>query len=412
MPNQTSYERAIDYSTRPNPYEKYADLRKTKVERQEDGTYVVSTYTDVKALLHDPRVTSDLSKRNPSPAQKNEKPLAEHKTDLSEVDPPRHDVLRRQAMRQFGPPNKPTYLMNLHGTLQTIVDQLIDDLAKQKGGEIDLIEHFAYPFPVAVVCTLLGIPDEDKPKIEKWTHALSNPGSLNEVKAASANAFHEINAYMVELIEKHRKQPGDDMLSGMLTDDGPEGRMEQSDLIATASLMLSAGHETTVNLIGNGMLLLLRRPDLVERLRNEPDLIIRFVEELLRCESPVQFLHQRSALADMEISGTVVPKGSPIMLMLGAANRDPDRFPEADTFNPDRTDNQHLGFGSGQHNCFGAPLARLEAQIALPTLFHCLVAPKLVVDPPPYRQNPMVRGPGELKITVQDIKAKQFGEKS
>ena len=404
MPKQTTYQRAMDYGVRPNPFALYEEVRQTKVERQEDGTYVVSTYTDVQALLHDPRVSSDLSKRNASPQQKDSKPLAEHKTDLSEVDPPRHDVLRRQAMRQFGPPHKPRYLMGLHDMLQGIVDGLIDDIARQKDGEVDLIEKFAYPFPVAVVCKLLGIPDEDKAKIEPWTHALSGPGSLDEVKAASANAFHEINAYVAELIEKHRQQLGDDMVSGLLTDDGPEGRMGHDDLVANASLLVSAGHETTVNLLGNGMLLLLRRPDLVDRILNEPDFVIRFVEELLRCESPVQFLHQRSALTDMEVAGVMIPKGSPILLLLGAANRDRARFPDADSFNADREDNQHLGFGSGQHNCFGAPLARLEAQLAFPTIFRRLVEPKLLVDPPPYRQNPMVRGPNELKVTVKDVK--------
>ena len=412
MPKQTTYQRAMEYGVRPDPYEIYEEVRQTKVERQEDGTFVVSTYTDVQALLHDPRVTSDLSKRNPSPQQQNSKPLAEHKTDLSEVDPPRHDVLRRQAMRQFGPPNKPRYITALHDTLQEIVDDLVDDIAAQKDGEIDLIEKFAYPFPVAVVCKLLGIPDEDKPKIEKWTHALSNPGSLDEVKAASADAFHEINVYVAELIEKHRQQPGEDMISGMLSDDGPEGRMGHDDLIATASLLVSAGHETTVNLIGNGMLLLLRRPDLVDRMGNEADFAIRFVEELLRCESPVQFLHQRSALRDMNVSGVTIPKGSPILLFLGSANRDRKRFPDADSFDADREDNQHLGFGSGQHNCFGAPLARMEGQLAFSTLFRRLVEPKLVVDPPPYRQNPMVRGPSELKITVKDVKGSVQGGRS
>ncbi len=390
---------------RPNPFDIYEEVRQAGVERQEDGTYVVSTYADVQALLHDPRVTSDLTKRNPSPQQEDSEPVAEHKTDLSEVDPPRHDVLRRQAMRQFGPPNKPGYILDLHDTLQGIVDGLVDEIAGQKGGEIDLIEKFAYPFPVAVICKLLGIPDEDKPKIEKWTHALSNPGSLNEVKAASAKAFHEINAYISELIEKHSRRPGDDMISGMLNDDGPHGRMGHDDLVATASLLVSAGHETTVNLIGNGMLFLLRRPDLVSRLLKEPEYVIRFVEELLRFESPVQFLHQRSALKDMEVSGVSITKGSPVLLFLGAANRDRKRFPDADSFDADREDNQHLGFGSGQHSCFGAPLARLEAQLALPTLFRRLVEPKLVIDPPPYRTNPMVRGPIELKITVTDVKA-------
>lgn len=412
MPDQTSFERAVDYAVRSDPYARYAELRETPIERQPDGTFVVSSYDAVEAFFHDPRVTSDMTKRaRPSGGGEDMGGEGEKapppKVDLSRFDPPQHDRLRRLAMRQFGPPHKPRFVYDLQGSLAEIVDGLIDDLPKE-GGEVDLIEKFAFPYPVEVIVKLLGVPQEDKPKIAEWGHILSEPaeaeggGSLEAGEAAINKLFSELNGYMAGLIKKHRADPGDDMLSGLMKDDGPDGRMGEDDLIATATLLLTAGHETTVNLIGNGSLLLLRRPDLRERVVNEPEYVIRFVEEVLRCESPVQHMPQRSALTDIEFMGTKIPKGSPIVLMIGAANRDDKRFPDADTFDADRPDNQHLGFGSGEHNCFGAPLARLEAHIAFRKLFSRLKNPQLLADPP-YHKNAGLRGPAELRCAFDGV---------
>lgn len=168
--------------------------------------------------------------------------------------------------------------------------------------------------------------------------------------------------------------------------------------MATAVLLLIAGHETTVNLITNGMLTLLRHPDALERLCREPELMPLAVEELLRYEPPVQMLPQRTPLADIEVAGRTIPKGSPLILMLAAGNRDPQRFVDPDRFDPAREDNQHLGFGSGVHSCFGAPLARLETQIALHELLRHLDTPRLIEDPPEYRRSPVLRGPRHLLI--------------
>jgi cytochrome P450 len=174
--------------------------------------------------------------------------------------------------------------------------------------------------------------------------------------------------------------------------------MAREDLLATAGLLLVAGHETTVNLITNGMLTLLRHPDVLDRLNHEPGLVITLVEELLRYEPPVQMRTNRTTVADIDIDGTTIPTGSPLALMLAAGNRDPSRFADPDRFDPGRTDNAHLGFLGGIHYCFGAPLARAEAQIALSELARRLVNPRLVADPPPYRPNPELRGPRRLLI--------------
>jgi cytochrome P450 len=169
------------------------------------------------------------------------------------------------------------------------------------------------------------------------------------------------------------------------------------------TLLLVAGHETTVNLITNGWLTLMRHPDVLQRLRTEPEFSIRMVEEVLRYEPSVHFLPNRTAVADIDIAGTTIKKGHPIVLVLASGNRDPERIPHPDRFDPDRADNVHLAFGNGIHYCFGAPLARLEAQIALTQLAKRLHNPRLVADPPPYRPSPVLRGPIHLQIAYDGV---------
>jgi cytochrome P450 len=210
---------------------------------------------------------------------------------------------------------------------------------------------------------------------------------------------------MAELIERHRRQPGDDLLSKMATDTGPDGPMPDQYLVATATLLLVAGHETTVNLLGNGLLTLLRFPETLKRLRNTPDLLPAAVEEMLRYEPPVQLLPNRTTLGDISLAGTTIPRGAVVTLALAAGNRDPARFVEPNRFDPERRDNAHLGFGSGIHLCFGAPLARAEAQVAFAELLRRLEQPRLVVDPPPYRPSPVLRGPEHLRIAVDGVRA-------
>ena len=181
--------------------------------------------------------------------------------------------------------------------------------------------------------------------------------------------------------------------------------MSREDLLATSALLLVAGHETTVNLITNGMLTLLRHPGVLDRLNHEPGLIIPLVEELLRYEPPVQMRTNRTTIADIDIAGTTIPRGSPLAVMLAAGNRDPSRFADPDLFVPDRTNNAHLGFFGGIHYCYGAPLARTEAQVALPQLARRLVNPRLVTDPPPYRPNPELRGPKHLFVEYDAVAA-------
>ncbi|MFC7107648.1 cytochrome P450 [Nonomuraea rubra] len=213
----------------------------------------------------------------------------------------------------------------------------------------------------------------------------------------------ELSRYLAGLAEARGREPRDDMLSGLMTYRGPEGGMTQDEVVSTAVLLLIAGHETTINLIANGMLTFLRRPELLERLRAEPDLIIPAVEELLRYEPPVQFVSSRVALDDITIGGTTIPAGAPVVLAMAAGSRDPGHVAHPDEFDLDRPRNEHLGFGGGVHYCFGAPLARTEAQIVLNELIRRLDNPRLAADPPPYRPSAVLRGPRHLVVEYDGV---------
>jgi cytochrome P450 len=280
--------------------------------------------------------------------------------------------------------------------LVEIVTGLIDNLAGRN--RVDVVDDFAFPFPVTVISRILGVPREDEPLFHQWSKALIESTEM---------AMAEMSRYMDTLAATRRDHPGDDMFSGLVTDDGPDGRLSRGDLMANAALLLVAGHETTVNLITNGMLTLLRHPDVLQRLRHEPDLAIRAVEELLRYEPPVQWLPNRWALADIDIAGTTIPAGANVILLLAAGSRDPRHIPDPECFDPDRRKLEHLGFGGGVHYCFGAPLARPETQIALTELACRLENPRLVADPPPYRPNPVLRGPRHLHVEFDRVTPKK-----
>ncbi|MEV4194622.1 cytochrome P450 [Streptomyces toxytricini] len=408
----------LDYANRANPYPLYEELRRTPVFHDGEGPYVVSTYHEIHGLLHDPRLSSDTRNRGAAagdPLAGEEEGEGQLPPSFLKLDPPEHDRLRRMTNRPFGPPHSPRRIDGMREELRSIVKGLIDGLADGKGGSgggdgIDLVEQFSYPFPVTMICRLLGVPREDEARFHVWADTLAasldpDPDADAEQREkVTSSARMELGMYLAGLIEERRKNPGDDMLSQLAAGYGQGETMSTMELLSTAALLLIAGHETTVNLITNGMLTLLRHPDVLERLRREPRLAVPLVEELLRYEPPVQLLPQRTPLSDIEVCGVTIPKGAPMWLVLAAGNRDPQRFENPDRFDPDRKDVQHLGLGSGIHSCFGAPLARLEAQLALSELARRLHSPRLLDDPPPYRQNAVLRGPRHLMIACDDIR--------
>jgi cytochrome P450 len=385
-----------EQANRHNPWPLYAQLRRDRIVQLEPGSYALGRYDDVLALLHDPRVSSDPH----TLADPGDRILADTMPFIDQ-DPPGHDRLRREATRFFGPPDSPGLVTGQEPEIDHQVGTLID--AFPESGEVDVVDGFAYPLPVAVICRLLGVPPADEPQFQGWAEAAVgglDAAHLEDSEEATKRRQEGLLAlfsYLGELVKKHRGHPDGSMLSGLASDHGPDA-MGDLDLQVTGVMLLIAGHETTVNLITNGTLTLLRNPDALARLRREPTWAVPVVEELLRLEPPVQYLPNRAALADITIDGTTIPKGSKLTLLLAAANRDPGRFPHPDRFDPDRPDNQHLGLGSGLHYCFGAPLARLEVHRALAALASRLDNPRLIEDPPPYRPSPVLRGPIHLRV--------------
>ncbi|MFB6940384.1 cytochrome P450 [Streptomyces sp. NPDC056237] len=394
MDSETLLARITDYASRPNPYPLYAELRAAgPVVRQADGSYLIGTYHEIAALLHDPRMSAD-------PRTRGE---VTRKPPFLRLDDPEHDRLRTLAMRPFGPPHSPGRVDAMRGEIDRITKELLTSF--EAGRQIDIVDDFAYPLPVTVICRLLGVPHEDEPMFRAWSDALVTAADVRPGMAATGTdqagdrARIEMGEYLVGLAEQRRGHPNDDMLSAFVNEPDPALRLTQEELAETAVLLLIAGHETTVNLITNGVLTLLRQPEHLDHLRRDPDLLPRAVEELLRYEPPVH-MRERIPHADIDVSGTTIPAGASVILALASGSRDPMRFHEPDRFDPTRPDNQHLGFGSGIHLCYGGPLARVEAQAALGALIPRLSTARLVQDPPPYRQSAMLRGPRHLPVQL------------
>jgi cytochrome P450 len=396
------FAQVLDPASRANPYPFYARLRETPVSLQEDGTYVVSTYREISVLLHDPRISSDMRKSAHGAGALAASGSMPATPPFIFTDPPEHTRLRRLIMHQFTPQRIAGMRAHIEQTVNALLDQ------KNQQHQLDLVQDFAYPLPVTVICRLLGVPTEDEPRFRVWSEALVRTldptESLSEAEVQQAlQSRTDIQEYMKQLSATRRTRPQDDLLSGLVAGDDLDGRLSEPELLATMQLLLIAGHETTVNLITNGMLALLRHPEVFERLRRSPELAIPTVEEVLRYDPPVQF-RTRTTLAEVLIAGVTIPQGASVALVLAAGSRDPARFVDPDRFWPEREDNEHFGFGSGDHYCVGAPLARLEAVTALKALARRLEAPRLITDPPPYRKNAALRGPEHLQVAFADLK--------
>lgn len=416
MPDTTLLTQIKDFANRADPYPLYARLRQNPVSWQEDGTpdgvWVASTHGAIASLLGDPRISSETLPPADRPKTGNPitdyliKPIKDRIIDSHRPfifrDPPDHDALRAAVMHQFTRER----VQGMRARSDRLVDELLD--AKRDARRFDAVDDLAYPLPVTVICELFGVPREDEPKFHDWATQLATalePDSLTdkETRAANSRTFDAIGDYMADLIKEKRKHPQDDMLSGLANETTPSGvKMGDYDLIATSVLMLVAGHETTVNLITNGLLTLLRHPEEFERLRADPGRAPRVIEELLRYEPPVQF-RLRKTLSAVDIAGVTIPEGAEVLLLLAAGNRDPAVFPDADKFQPDRSGIRHLGFGGSLHYCVGAPLARFEAESALTALARRLSSPRLVADPPPYRQGAALRGPEHLDVAIEGM---------
>jgi cytochrome P450 len=422
---ETAWTEAMKYENRHDPYRFFDELRKTPVVQVADKVYVVTGYRELLQLAHDPHVSSDISKSpiSAQPAADAPDVGAEHmqaygrEPSLIVSDPAKHDKQRRQVMRHFAPPHSPDVIPDMEADIQSLCNELLD---KAKAGinglganRFDVVDDYAYPVPVAVICKILGVPLKDEPTFHKWIFDFMagtdmGPDAASEEGRARAQKGKEstaaLTAYMADLIEAFLTEPQDNVLSKLVNDkDGPDGPMTPKEAAANAMLLLIAGHDSTVNTIAHCVLMLLRNPGSIDLLHEKPELIPKAIEEVLRLQSAVQFFPSRSVTDDIAVGGTVIPAGSAVHLVYGAANRDPDRFPDPDKFDIQRPDNQHVGWGRGVHSCVGGPLARLEVNIALETFLRRVENPRVVVDPPPYRQNQIFRGPLHLEVEFDRI---------
>ncbi|MGW0734587.1 cytochrome P450 family protein [Streptomyces sp. NPDC002851] len=354
-----------------NPYPVYAALRErgpVHRARTPDGMerWLVVGHEACRAALTDPRITRDIRKAQVDPNDLGTSPDSPTLTHMLLREPPDHTRLRRLVAREFSPRR----IAALAPRIQEVTDGLLDAMLADGGGDrtADLIEALAFPLPMTVICELLGVPELDRDSFRTW----SNAAVSSEKAAERAPAFNAIGHYLDELIRTRRKTPGahDDLLSALIhtVDEGGD-RLTGDELIGMSLLLLIAGHETTVNLIGNGVRALFAHPDQLDLLRADPDgLLDGAIEEMLRFDGPVETATPRWTTEPVELDGTVIPEGAVVLVALADADRTPARFPDPDRFDIRRDARGHIAFGHGLHYCLGAPLARLEGRIAIGTL--------------------------------------------
>jgi pimeloyl-[acyl-carrier protein] synthase len=383
-----------------NPYPVYHRMRaEAPVFRAAFGAWVLTRYDDVLAVLRDPR----FGRRGFEPilravfgsGERDE----EFVTSMLFRDPPDHTRLRALVSKAF----TPRVVEGLRPRIQALVDEI---LARALGaGGMDVIADLAYPLPVIVICEMLGVPTGDRDTFREWSVAIAraldaigapvDPGVAERGRAARS----ALDAYFRDhLIPERRKRPRPDLLSELIAVEEQGDRLSIGELIATCNLLFVAGHETTVNLIGNGLLALLNHPGELAVLHADPSITESAVEELLRYDGPVQ-VTARIAQAPARIGGETIAPGDMVLVLLGAANRDPAHFPDPDRLDLRRADNRHLAFGWGIHFCLGAPLARLEGQLAIGTTVRRLPALTLATATPRWRPATTLRGLESLPVT-------------
>ena len=391
-----------DAEYRRDPYATYRRLLDgARVHGSILGGPVFVRHADCLAVLHHPQASSDQTKSNEYRAaveaglfDPNDE-LLDHRPFLF-LDPPDHTRLRRLVSKAF----TPRRVEELRPRIQAIVDELL--AAIPDGTPIDLIEEVAYPVPVRAICFLLGVPPEDHVTFGEWSRPLAR--SLDpdfilppDAVAARDQALDNFRGYFRGLIEQRRTSPGDDLLSALIEAEEAGDRLTEGELLSTLTLLLVAGHETTVNLIANGVHALLRNPGELARLRQDRDLVPSMVEEVLRWDPPVQ-LDGRTILTDVDLDGVPLEAGGTALLLIAAANRDGRVFADRDRFDIGRSENPHLAFGHGLHHCLGAALARAEGQIALASLVDTFSTWELATDQVTYKENLVLRGLESLPV--------------
>ena len=390
-----------------DPYPVYGALREADPVHWSDewGVWVLTSYDDTSTVLRDPGRFSSVGRFSalldqlPPEVQPDIVRLRQHYSGgLIQSDPPDHTRLRGLIRLAF----TPRAIEGYRDRIQSVVDGLIDSFIER--GEVDAVMDFAYPLPVVVVSQILGAPSSDLDQVFRWTVDIGGvqaTGGAKEEKARrAATAIAEIEDWFAGIIADRRRNPGTDLISELIAAQDQGDRLNDAEMVSTCVTLMLAGHETTKNLVSNGLLTLLRHPDQLAALREDPSLMPTAVEEILRYESPIQRGWRRVAV-ETELRGKTLLPGQLVYYMFGAANRDPAQFPDADRFDIRRQENRHLAFGFGIHFCIGAPLARLEGSIALETALRRLPDIALREETIEWGQSVHVRCPRHLRVGFQ-----------
>ncbi|MER5863848.1 cytochrome P450 [Kitasatospora sp. NPDC002040] len=406
--HRTAQPELFTWEFAADPYPAYAWLREhAPVHRTTlpSGVeaWLVTRYADARQALADGRLSKNPAHHSGQAHKTGRVGIpgerqADLMTHLLNIDPPDHTRLRRLVSKAF----TPRRVAEFEPRVQQLTDRLIDDFAQR--GSADLIHEFAFPLPIYAICDLLGVPPEDQDDLRDWAGAMIRHHGGQ--RGGVGRAVKKIRTYLLELIHRKRADLGDDLISGLIRASDHGEHLTENEAAAMAFILLFAGFETTINLIGNGTYALLRNPAqralLQESVqRGEKELLATAVEELLRYDGPVELATWRFATHPLSIGGVDIPVGDPVLVVLAAADRDPARFAGENTLDLARKDNPHLGFGHGIHYCIGAPLARMEGQFALATLLTRLPDLQLAADPAElrWRGGLIMRGLRELPVS-------------
>ncbi len=388
---------------RADPYPLYRRMREVApVFRTVMGPIVVTSYETCLAVLRDPTLGRGTGMPSEDPVGvlggtgRRAEFFERSRHNMLLADPPDHTRLRHLVSRAF----TPRRVEALVPAVRSLVDDLLDTMAGQ--GQVDVMTTLALPLPMAVIGELVGVPAADRDAFQPLVRAAAKgiePVLSEQETDEAIAAIEELGTYFSDLLDDRRRRPADDLLTGLAQARERDDRLTDEEVVSTAILLFAAGFETTTNLLGNGLLALLRHPDEMARWRADPSLGSTAVDELLRWDSPVQ-LNLRTALEPAQLDGEPLAVGQRIIILQGAANHDPDRFTEPDTLDLGRADNVHLSFGWGLHHCIGAALARMEADIALASLLQRFPSIELLDDDPQWRASFTLRGLLALPVNV------------
>ncbi|MDG5472213.1 cytochrome P450 [Jeotgalibacillus sp. ET6] len=382
-------------------YEFYHQLRKTDpvfAMNQQSGqtSWMITKYDHVKELLKSPNFIKDQSKIFVTPEAEGDegKIIRIFRNMMLDADPPDHTRLRKLVQPFFNPKT----IKALEPRMQAIANELITEL-KNQNGPVDLITHFAFPLPIIVISEMLGVPTEDRHKFRKWSNTIL--AASDNLTTDFAEDVEDFIAYLSQLFEDRKEQPQDDLISKLLQAEEEGEKLNRDELYSMIVLLIIAGHETTVNLIANTMFALFEHPDQLKAVQEDHSLIEPAIEEGLRFYSPVDFSTARWSEKDMEFHGKTLKRGDFVLASLSSANRDEEKFTDADTFDVTRNPAGHVAFGFGIHFCLGAPLARLEGKIALESLLTAFPSIQMSQEQPQWINQFLLRGLKELNVQLE-----------